>query len=148
VPAAEPPTTGQSATTTEASPRRALARRWWRPALVGLALVVAALLPGGAGGPPTAGPLGLVGADKWLHAVGYALFAAVLVPALDPDRPARWAVLVAVVAATALGAGLELAQWPVPGRSTSAADAAANAVGALVGAVASVAVSRARRPGD
>jgi VanZ family protein len=144
----ESPSADRAGSTADESPRRALARRWWRPAAVALLLVVAALLPGGPGGPPTAGPLGLVGVDKWLHAVGYAAFAAVLVPALGPGRPARRAVPLAVVAATALGVGLELAQLPVPGRHTSAGDAAANAVGAALGAVVAAVVARARRSAD
>ena len=72
--------------------------------------------------------MGVAGADKLLHLLAYGLIAGV----------ARWAGLRGVwaVALAALwGAGLELGQgWMPTGRDASLADAAANLVGALLGA--------------
>jgi VanZ family protein len=121
----------------------ARSRRRWRAAaaLVAGCIVVASLLPPAVvfgPGPPTEppGPLGLVGADKWLHAVGYAAFAGTVVPGVagDGDASPVRALLFAVGVATGLGLGVELLQWPHPGRTASLVDAAANLVGAAVGA--------------
>jgi VanZ family protein len=128
-------------------------RRRWRAVagLVAVAIVVASLLPPEllvGPGPPTdpRGPFGLVGADKWLHAIGYAVLAGTLVPGVadDPDRPAVGGYLLAVGLATALGLGVELLQWPHPGRTASLADGAANLVGAATGAGVAVLVGRGR----
>jgi VanZ family protein len=78
-----------------------------------------------------AGPFGL-GADKWLHAAGYAVVAGLAAASRDWRRRAL-ALVVVVVAVAAFGAGIEVAQSVVPGRTTSSADAVANTVGAVVG---------------
>ncbi|QZP38906.1 VanZ family protein [Halobaculum magnesiiphilum] len=87
------------------------------------------------------------GTDKLLHGVGYAAVAYTLGRALPaplrrggegshPDKSGPSTVmLVGVVAvATALGAGVEVAQGSVPGRDPSLLDGVANAIGAVVGA--------------
>jgi VanZ family protein len=102
--------------------RAALAVGW------ALAVLAASLQPSGDGGFALASPLGLVGPDKWLHAAGYALLAALVASAVLPrTRRRHFAVLVAVVA---YGALVELLQIPVAGRSGDVFDALANAAGA------------------
>ena len=105
--------------------------RWVTAALVGLAIVTASLVP-----PPEAasGPaFGPVGADAVAHALGYALLAVALARALASGAGA--VPLAAFVGACAVGAGVELLQWPLTYRTASVADAAANAVGAGLGVV-------------
>lgn len=127
------------------------ARRRWRLAagVVAVGIVVASLLPPEAvlgPAPPTdpPGPLGLVGADKWLHAAGYAVLAGTLVPGVadGPETSPGRAFLLAVAVAAGVGLCVELLQWPHPGRTASLGDAAANLVGAVVGAVVAVVVRR------
>lgn len=90
------------------------------------AVVAASLLPGSAGAsalPP--------GSDLLLHAFGYAAVAAALAWSERVTGLRTGATL--VVAVAAVGAGVELLQSPVPGRTPSVADAVANALGASVG---------------
>jgi VanZ family protein len=76
-------------------------------------------------------PLG-IGADKWVHAASYAVVAGLAAATRGWGR--RVPALVAVAVAVAVfGAGVEVAQSFVPGRTASGADAVANAVGAAVG---------------
>lgn len=108
---------------------------WLRVALaVGVAAVVlaASVVPPPPGADQSLGPFGLLGADKWAHAGGYALLvAAVAYARLDRSRRQ---LIVAVAVAATFGLAVEGLQHGVPWRSFSLADAAANAVGALVGA--------------
>jgi VanZ family protein len=87
-------------------------------------------------------PLG-VGADKWVHAASYAVVAGLAAATRGWGRrvPALVAVVVAVAA---FGAGVEVAQSFVPGRTASGADAVANAVGAAVGVAAWWLIARRR----
>jgi VanZ family protein len=133
-------------------------RRWLAVAgLVTLCILVASLLPPGLllgpapeASPDPRGPLGLVDRDKWLHALGYAILAGTLVPAVA-DQPGRNAVdrtlVVAVAVAVGVGLGVELLQWPHPARTASFADATANLVGAVAGAAAALVGRRRSRPG-
>lgn len=92
------------------------------------------------------GPLGIVGVDKWLHAVAFAAVAAALTIALDDGR--RSVVTIAalvVVASTAYGLGIEFLQVPAPGRHFDLADLAADALGAAAVTLAWLAVVRRRR---
>jgi len=77
------------------------------------------------------GPLGVVGADKYLHAIGFGGFALVLAYAL-----ARWDPTVAAVAVlvgtVAFGLAIELLQLPLAHRSFDWLDLVADAVGATV----------------
>jgi VanZ family protein len=95
------------------------------------AVVVGSLVPGPTNAPtPGAGVAG-IGVDKLLHAGGYATIALLVAAS---RRPARGVDLLAVVVAVAtLGAGIEVLQLFVPGRTTSAGDAVANTVGAALG---------------
>jgi VanZ family protein len=69
--------------------------------------------------------------DLWVHAIGYGVLAAVLT--LTGDRLSWPTVVGAVLAATALGATVELLQWPLLWRTGSLYDGLANALGAAVG---------------
>ena len=72
--------------------------------------------------------------DKWVHAGTYAVLAVLLCHATRA-RTTR-AVLVAAVAVAAYGFAVELVQWTLPARSFELADAAANAVGSGLAALA------------
>ena len=111
-------------------------RRRWAGLAAGLAVVVlaASLVPVPDGDSvPT-------GADKAVHAVGYAAlaFAAAMAPEEGTDR----ALVGVVVGVAAFGGGVEVLQ-PLAGRTASALDALANLAGAAVGAAAAR-VSRSR----
>jgi VanZ family protein len=98
-----------------------------------LALVVAALLPtGGAGGAPPVPALAGVGADHLLHAVGYGLLAVAVARAASSERSGVRAAAAGLVAAVVAGAGTELLQAPLPWRSATTGDLAADALGAAV----------------
>lgn len=75
---------------------------------------------------------GAVGADKLLHAVGYAGLTFAVATAVSTRNPRRLAGV--VLAVTAFGAGVELVQ-PFVGRTASLWDALANLVGSLAGAL-------------
>jgi VanZ family protein len=106
-------------------------------------------MPVTGGGPDVAlaGPFGL-GADKWLHAASYAVVAGLAVWTVRARRARDGALaLVAVVlAVAAFGAGIEVVQSFVPGRTASGGDAVANAVGATVGTLAARVLSPRWRP--
>ena len=106
--------------------------RSWLPVAVATAILAASLLPGSASG-AAGGAVGPVGVDKLLHVVGYAVLAAVVLAALR--RPNGREALAAVVLVTAFGGAVELLQGPIPGRSVSLLDLAADAVGAVLGAL-------------
>ena len=97
-------------------------------------VAVAAAVVASVATPPAGGAGGALvpHADKALHALGYAMVAFLLAAAW-PARSWRALALV-VVAAVALGGGLELVQSTLPARTADVADAAANAAGALAGA--------------
>ena len=113
--------------------------------LVGWSLcvvVASAATPPGDG--LAAAPFGL-GVDKWVHFGAYAVTAYLAAVALRA-RDARRLALAAVVAVV-LGGSVELLQATLPARQAGLADAAANAVGAVVGAAAYAVVERARGSG-
>ncbi len=109
----------------------------------GFVLVASVSDPGG--GPPAPPVFGLP-ADKVLHGLTYATLAASLavgLATLEPERlpgnalrerPLARVALLAVVVATAYGLAIEGVQFPIPYRTFDLLDAAANAVGAVVGA--------------
>jgi VanZ family protein len=103
-------------------------------AAVVVAVVAASLVP--LGGGASTFPDGL------FHVVGYAAVAAAVVRA---GPPTRRTLAVAVVVAVAVGAGVELLQGLVPGRTPSVADAAANLVGAVAGVTLAVVARRSGR---
>ncbi|WP_379813707.1 VanZ family protein [Halorientalis brevis] len=109
------------------------------PGRTGPAVLYAVIVFGGSVVPPPssgispAGPFGLVGADKWLHAATYAAFVVLVVYALWTVTPRL--LVVAVVVASAYGAGLEVVQSFLPLRSFDLLDMLANVLGALLAGV-------------
>ncbi|CQH60660.1 VanZ family protein [Halobacterium hubeiense] len=102
-------------------------RRWRVLAVLSIAAVLAgSLAPGSTGGGLPAG------ADKLLHAVGYATIAVSLSGARRAETGR--ALVSVVLAAALLGVGIEVVQ-PTVGRTASVLDAAANLLGASAGAV-------------
>jgi VanZ family protein len=81
-------------------------------------------------GTPSAGPFGIVGMDKWTHALAYAGVTATLAYASIENDRAR--LVLAIGLAVAFGIGIELVQWPIASRTASVADALADAVGACL----------------
>ncbi len=77
------------------------------------------------------GPFGLVGLDKWSHALAYAALSAALAYA-SVGSHSRGRLALVVTLGVAFGIGVELVQWPIPYRTASAADALADAVGACL----------------
>lgn len=105
---------------------------------VAAALVVAAVvLAASVVDPPgTGAPTQVFGlpADKWLHAAAYAgVAAAVGYAALDGSGLSARALVAVFCLAAGYGLAVELVQLPLAARTFDPADAAANAVGALVG---------------
>lgn len=94
---------------------------------VGAAILVGSLLPF-AGGVPGSPRLG-VGADKWIHAAEFAVLTVAVARAVAHGRTRGRALRLTVAAALGFGLGIELLQVPLPWRSGSAADLAADAVG-------------------
>jgi len=101
--------------------------RWLLVGLVAAGILAVSIVPTGAAG-QTTGPLG-VGADKYLHALGYAVLALALTYAMAGWRP-RIAAVAAFAVAVAFGLGVELVQFPLAYRRFSLLDLAANATGA------------------
>lgn len=79
-------------------------------------------------------PFGVIEIDKWYHGTGYAVLTATLayafVAPVPTGRLRRLACSVGV--AVVFGACMELIQWPIPYRTASEIDAAANAIGACL----------------
>lgn len=110
--------------------------QWVFVAVLAAGILVASVVPGG--GASALGPLGVVGLDKWLHAIGYATLAGAVTVAYGR-------VTVGVGAAVAYGVFIEFVQLGVPSRSGSVLDALANLAGAVVGALLVAAVLDAYR---
>jgi len=119
-------------------------QRFWRslavwPGRAVPAVLYAVLVFGGSVvNPPStgitlAGPLGLVGADKWFHAAIYAVLVVLVAYALWARTPR--VILIAVAVASLYGAGIEVVQSMLPFRSFETLDMLANAVGALLAGV-------------
>ncbi|WP_143423130.1 VanZ family protein [Halegenticoccus soli] len=105
--------------------------RWVVVGCLAVGLLVASVISSPAGA-ATGGPLGLVGLDKWLHALGYGALAAAIAAAGSGRGPR--AALLAALAALCYGVAVEAVQAFVPARRVDAADVVANGVGAVVGA--------------
>ena len=105
-------------------------------AVIAAVILVASLLRPDPTAAPTMGPLGVVGADKWTHALAYAGLAAAIAYASVAVDGGRARLAAAVFLAVAFGIAIELLQWPVPYRTASAVDVLADAVGAGVLALA------------
>ncbi|PSQ00035.1 antibiotic resistance protein VanZ [Halobacteriales archaeon QS_5_70_17] len=109
-------------------------RRYALPAALAAGIALASVVDPAGGGPRAA--TGPVGADKLVHAVGYAVLTAALLAANRPrEGRRRVGAALAVTLATAFGAGLEVVQATLPARTFSLGDAAANALGALAAAL-------------
>jgi len=106
--------------------------RWAAVAVVAAGIVAAAVSP--STGQAVRGPLGVVGADKYLHALGFGGFAFVLAYALARRDPTVAAVAV-LVGTVVFGLAIELLQLPLAHRSFDWLDLVADAVGATVVAV-------------
>lgn len=125
------------------TPARRLLRRWG-PALAWAAVIFTLSSISKLPAPPAAFT------DKHAHFAAYGLLAALIVWGFTDGAPARtsWrTAAAAAVLATLYGATDEWHQSFVPGRETSAADLAADALGALLaaGALWAWAIIRARR---
>ncbi|WP_411965370.1 VanZ family protein [Haloferax sp. YSMS24] len=105
-----------------------------------LAVFVASVVPTPPGGLTPTGPFGVVGLDKWVHAVGYAVLGFGCASALQARQAREMGI--AVAAAGLFGATIELVQALVPYRSFSLLDMGANVLGAFVGVVLWYAVTR------
>lgn len=111
--------------------------RWAAAAAVAAVVVGASLvpLPAGGGSVPAGTDSVPAGSTVLAHVLGYAAVAAATAVALDGERRPAVVLGGAVVAAVGLGGVVEILQGVVPGRSPSALDAAANALGAVVAVV-------------
>lgn len=106
--------------------------RWLAVLAVAAVILYWSVVPPPTGGRRLLGPLGLVGLDKWLHAIAFAGLAATLVLALGPSPRSHLVIVTTVIGVTvAYGVGIELVQLAVPTRQFSVADLAADAVGAV-----------------
>lgn len=108
--------------------------RDWLPAIaVGVAILAASVVRVPGEPSPTPGPVGLT--DPF-HLVGYAALAVAVAVTLSEHREPTRSIHVAAIAvavATLFGVAIEIVQAPIPWRSFAVADAAVNAVGAVVG---------------
>jgi VanZ family protein len=106
--------------------------RWGPVILVASGILVASVVQT-AEGQPARGLLG-VGADKWLHAVGYGVLAGTIAVALR-RRPTVGGLALVVGLTVGYGIAIELVQLPLSSRSASLLDVVADGVGAVVAAV-------------
>ncbi|WP_430503922.1 VanZ family protein [Haloparvum sp. PAK95] len=116
-----------------ASVDRTRFRDWLLAIAVGVAILAASVVRVPGEPSPTPGPVGLT--DPF-HLVGYAALAVAVALALSKQRELTrdgHVAAVAVAVATLFGVGVELVQAPIPWRSFAVADAAINALGAVVG---------------
>lgn len=101
--------------------------------------------------PPLAAELQKVVSDFFLHVIEYGIFGALLARALErtaPAAPRLRIVAAAFVLAALYGVSDEWHQSFVPGRSATAMDAAADAIGGLAGAWIRTGRARAKAPGS
>jgi VanZ family protein len=104
--------------------------RWAIAFAVAAAVFLASVVD--TGGAASWGPFGLLRADKYFHAAGYAALAVAVAYAMAHRGSDLVVVAVAVSVAVAYGLGIELLQSGLAHRSASLADAAANATGAAL----------------
>jgi len=121
-------------------PRRALFLRLWGPPLAYTAIIfLLSFIP--VGSPPRIWSA----QDKAAHFLEFALLSALLFRALRPGGGLLRTLLIAFLASTGMGVLVELVQALIPSRSAEFLDVAADAAGALAGALAAVAVFRGQR---
>jgi VanZ family protein len=115
-----------------------------RVAVVGLTVAIVVL-----GVAPIGGVAAVVGPPNPVtttgHFVAYAALGFVLPLAISGWRAHRRILVVAFVLGVALGAGVEVLQWPIPYRDASLLDLAVDAAGAAVGIAAFSVVARGKR---
>ncbi len=80
--------------------------------------------------------------DVLTNVIGYALFGMLVVFALYPQVRRTWAVILALLAGALLSGTMEVVQNYLPNRVASNLDLAANALGALLGALMALALTR------
>ena len=115
-------------------------RRWLPP------LLWAGVILFGTSLPQEAVPVQTAKVDKLLHFSIYTVFSFLLTRQIS-DITTRWrAAAIAVVLAVTFGALDEWHQRFIPGRSTELADWQADSLGAVVGALACIAILRRRAP--
>ena len=95
--------------------------------------VVSVVPPPAAVSGPSAGPIG-VPLDKWVHAGAYAVLAVLLCFAVRARRTRS--VLLVAAAVAVYGLTIEFVQGPLPDRAFDLVDAAANAAGTALAALA------------
>jgi VanZ family protein len=83
------------------------------------------------------GPFGVIRRDKWSHAIGYAMFTAIIAYAFvaPAETGRRYRLALSVCLAVAFGVCMELLQWPIPHRTMSVIDAIADIIGSCLLAV-------------
>ena len=114
------------------------ARRWSAPVAWAVIILVLTSLPM----PAITAP---AGTDKGVHWLLYLVLGFLSIRALLSQRTAPvWQLLVLIVALLAFGAGDELHQRYIPGRTADTKDWAADAAGSVVGVVAGIVRSRRR----
>lgn len=125
---------------------RVSARARWATVLVaGLLILYFSIRRPPSGFGRAMGPLGAVGLDKWLHALAFAGFAAVLTFALvDTGLSTRRVVLAVVVLSVGYGLAIELLQGALPTRHLGPLDLAADAIGTVAVVLVWRAVDRVR----
>lgn len=107
--------------------------RWLLVLAVAAVVLYATVRPPPSGFGDMGGPLGLVGLDKWLHALGFGCLAAAIAYALVGRGWTAAAVgLAAFSLAVGYGASIEWLQRSIPSHHADAFDVMADAVGAAV----------------
>lgn len=107
--------------------------RWLPAVVIAVAIFVMSVAPR-APGEALMGPFGLMGLDKYGHAVAYCCLAGTVTFALVPQD--RWVttIILSIAVVSLYGGGVEIIQWVV-GRDISVFDWVADILGAIVGAL-------------
>ncbi len=105
-------------------------RRWAPVVVIAIAILVGSVVPI----PDAVGrPVGPVGLDSWLHALGFGCLAATVLFALEPSSRLTLRFLLLVTGAViGYGVAIELIQVALPYRRFAVVDIAADAAGAVV----------------
>lgn len=114
-------------------------RQWFPPLIWAGVILVGTSIPG------SDLPLAPDGLDKVVHLILYGVLGFLVARAMRGTRPAWVPAAMGLMACAVFGAADELHQQLIPGRSTEAADWAADAAGGAAGAaIASVLARRSR----
>lgn len=113
--------------------RQAAVGQWGAVVVVAIGILIASLLSPPVDVGSSLGPLSVVGADKWAHAIGYGLLAGTLAIALGGGSfSERMVIALAFGLTMSYGLGIELLQLTVPRRQFDLFDLVANGAGAVV----------------